>query len=114
MAIAKQFVGIRQSKSEMYSFYVDGTGTAAIGEGKYHGSLTDNGTGDYTVTLTRPARRALQVVGIVPVTANVMPQNLVVDSSSVRVRFVDNDGTPTATDAKFYLTVLAYYDDQQR
>lgn len=114
MAIPKQSVGIRQSQSELYSFFVDGTGTAALVEGKYHATLVDNGDGDYTITLNRPARRDLQVVGAVPLTANLMPRIVSVDESAINIKWVDNDGTPTATDCDFFLTVLAFYDAQQR
>lgn len=114
MAIPKQSVGIRQSKSELVVFRVDGTGTAAISEGKYHATLTDNGTGDYTLTFVRPAARTLCVVGAVSETANLMPQIVSASSSAVRIKWVDNDGTPTATDSVFHLSVMAFYDAQQR
>lgn len=115
MAIPKQSVGIRQSKSELMVFRVDGVAsTAVILEGKYHATLTDHGAGDYTLTFARPAARVLCVVGAVAETANLMPQIVSATSSAVRIKWVDNDGTPTATDAVFHLSVLAYYDATQR
>lgn len=113
MTIALQQVGIRQSKAELIAFRVDGTGTASILEGKYHGTLTDNGTGDYTITFDRPFRRT-PVVVVTPVTANVMPRIAAVSATAVQITFVDNDGTPTATDADFHMMVVGYFSATER
>ena len=86
------------------TFAVDGTGTAAIGEGQYRGTLVDNGTGDYTVTFTEAFARVPCVsVGIK--TADVI-HYLVISATAVQVLCFDaTDGT-TAKDAEFDLIVI--------
>lgn len=112
MAIALQFVGIRQADAELIPFTIDGTGTAAITEGKFRGTLTDNGTGDYTITLTRPAQRQLQLAGYGAETANLQAQIVSRSTSTMRVKFTNNSGT--ATDTIFDITLVAYYNATQR
>lgn len=104
-------VGIRQSQAELMTFHVDGTGTAAITEGKYLGTLTDNGTGDYTITFVRPGYRECQVVGAVPETATLVP-NVVKAAGSVQVQWATAAGA-VATDCNFDITVLVFYRAEQ-
>lgn len=61
------------SNGRMICLKVDGTGTAKLtGPDRNLASLTDNGTGDYTVTLATAARDSLFVAGIFPVTEDVV------------------------------------------
>ena len=83
---------------------VDGTGTAAIDGGMSNQvTLTDNGTGDYTITFNK-AFAVAPIVVATPVTANVHPQDMTVAVGSVQIKFDDNAGT--ATDAKFHIFIL--------
>jgi hypothetical protein len=93
--------------SRVLLFRVTGTGTAAINEGAYDATLTDNGTGDYTLTFDTPfARTPVCVVGVL--TANIIHQISSVSASAVRVKlFQGTDGT-TATDGIFHLVVYGF------
>ena len=112
MAIPLEIVGMRQRKPRMLSFIVDGTGTAAIGEGKYHATLTDNGTGDYTLTLVEPAQRGIVVVGCVCATASCYAEVSGTPTSSV-VRVLTKSNANAATDAVFHLTIIAFDSAEQ-
>lgn len=109
--IALQQVGIRQLKAELIPFRVDGTGTASILEGGNQLTLTDNGTGDYTLTLRRPGRRTLVVAGVVPLTAGLSFKITAVSSSAVQIQFDDDT---VATDTDFHGALIAYYSPTQR
>jgi len=82
---------------------VDGTGTASIVSGSNHVSLTDNGTGDYTLTLTKPGARLLHA-SFTPIDADVFPQidESDTDASAVNVVFKSVASSPSATDCDFY------------
>lgn len=112
--IAKQEVGIRQSKAELLAFRVDGTGTASILEGKYHATLTDNGTGDYTLTFARPFARTPVVVGVVPLTVDTCCHVEAVSTTAVQVVFAAVDETAAAVDADFHITLLGFFSDTER
>lgn len=114
--IAKQEVGIRQSKAELFCFRVDGTGTASILEGQYHATLTDNGTGDYTLTFARPFARVPVVVGAVAVGADLAPKIVTVTASALNIKWMDllGDGTPAEVDCDFHVTVLGFFSDTER
>lgn len=112
MAIPLEIVGMRQRKPRMLSFIVDGTGTAAIGEGKYHATLTDNGTGDYSLTLVEPAQRAIVVVGCICATNDCYAELQTAPTSSV-VRVLTKNNADAATDAIFHLTIIAFDSAEQ-
>lgn len=113
MTIPKQSVGIRQSKSELFGFRVDGTGTAAISEGQYHATLTDNGTGDYTLTFVRPFARTPVVAGM-SLTADAVLSVSSVSTTAVRVKARTVAASPAAVDAVFHLLVLGFFSDTER
>lgn len=100
-------VGSRQRKPELISFIVDGTGTPAITFGSKHATLTPNGPGDYTLTLVRPARQTLIVVGCVCATATCYAEISTVSASAVRI-LTKATQTNAATDADFHVTLLAF------
>lgn len=50
----RRSVQVPQIQPRIEAFRVDGAGTAAIDLGSTDAALTDNGTGDYTLTLTQP------------------------------------------------------------
>ncbi|WP_283419245.1 hypothetical protein [Sphingopyxis sp. Geo48] len=77
---------------------IDGTGTPAVTKGFGIASITDNGTGDYTITLTRSAQAASDFT--VFASTNQGAGNVRCDLNgvnTVRVRCFAADGT-TATD----------------
>lgn len=86
---------------------VNGTGTAALVVGKYQATLTDNGTGDYTITFNRPFGSVPIVVatGLNTSTA-VAVQVTSVAVDSVNIKTFDNAGTPE--DNIFHLWVLGF------
>lgn len=95
-----------QRKARMVPMVVTGTGTAAIGEGQFQASLTDNGVGDYTIAMNEPFHR-IPVIVSTPETSETIIQlaNIAIDSFDVLCFEVD--GT-TPKDAKFNLLVLGF------
>jgi hypothetical protein len=96
-----------QRLPRLLAFAVDGTGTAAIGEGSRDATLTDNGAGDYTLTYSKAFARAPIVIvttqtadtrAEVPLSANL--------AASCQI-LTKNDGT-TPTDAEFLVLVLGW------
>jgi hypothetical protein len=69
---------------------------------------TDHGAGDYTIDLGIPLQSA--VVQVTSMTANLNPEVTSITAPTgganckVRIKIVDNDGTPTATDAKIAIS----------
>ncbi len=94
-----------QRQMRLMGLRVDGTGTASILEGAQMATLTDNGTGDYTLALTESLGR-LPVVVATPVTADVIIQigTLAIDSVQI-LCFDATDGT-TAKDADFHVLIV--------
>lgn len=88
------------------AFRVTGTGTAAINEGTTDAALTDNGTGDYTLTWSKPFARTPVVVALA-VTAGIQIKLHAVSSSAAQIKTFAVDGT-TATDAVFHAMVLGW------
>lgn len=86
-------------------FRVTGTGTAVIDEGNSHATLTDNGTGDYTLTFTRPSARTPVLSGqpcVIGSSGDAVVSS--VSTTAVRVLTFAADGT-TATDKVFHLQI---------
>jgi hypothetical protein len=92
--------------ARVVTFKVKGTGTASLQSGGYDGTLTDNGTGDYTITFKRGFNRLPVVVatciGTTALNAQIESKSL----SSVRIKTFNASGT--ATDADFYVAVLGW------
>lgn len=86
-------------------FRVDGTGTASILEGSTDATLTDNDTGDYTLTLSEGGARTMVVVGVTPLAAELSVKIAAVDADSVQLQF-DNDGV--ATDCDFHCVLAVF------
>lgn len=85
---------------------VDGTGTASILEGGSDCTLTDNGTGDYTLTF-RQAFRRTPVITVSALTAAIHCQVFAISTSSVQIKTFAVDGT-TATDADFHVMIFGF------
>jgi hypothetical protein len=72
----------------------------------YVQSVTDNGTGDYTITFKAPARQDIHIAGIISHTAGVVWNIEAVDEQTVQITFFDcTDGT-TPVDAIFSMTCV--------
>jgi hypothetical protein len=108
-----KFLGMRQnSKPELFTFKLDvsaqSDGTnAGLLEGANYATVTKNGTGDYTFTLNRVARRAICVVGGSVEAEAFIREGAAADTSTFRIVVEADDGTNT--DADFTVTVLALY-----
>lgn len=79
------------SNGKLLAFKIDGTGTAKLlGPDRNLASLTDNGVGDYTLTLASAARDGLFVAGIFPVNEDtVITQQT--DPTTSAIRFTCSD-----------------------
>lgn len=71
-------------------------------------TLTDNGTGDYTLTLKNPGKRSIFAPSPLPDVANLQCQCVSRSASAIRFKFTNNSGT--ATDTGFG-GVLFVHDD---
>ena len=96
-----------QRRPRMEAFSVDGTGTASIVIGAARATLTDNGTGDYTLTFLDPFARVPMAVGMTK-TADSILQTSTISATAVRILAFDaTDGT-TAKDVDFDLLVVGF------
>lgn len=102
---------LRSAKSTQRSMrqlelIVDGTGTASLsGPASHQATLTDNGTGDYTITF-RQAYAQTPVAQVTMVTAVTQARIHAASASAVQIKtFALTDGT-TATDADFHLLII--------
>ena len=89
-------------------FKVTGTGTAVIDSGNFDATLTDNGTGDYSLTLTVPGQRLLGIfVEPIATAGDVIGCAHASSTASVPriVLFDATDGT-TAKDGVFFCKVI--------
>lgn len=96
-----------QRMPRMLAFRVDGTGTASILEGQFDGALTDNGTGDYTITFTKAFVR-VPVISALPLATDIALSVSAVSASSVRVLARSIGAAPAAADVDFHLQVLGF------
>ena len=86
------------------SAVVDGTGTAALsGLCSTDMTLTDNGTGDYSLTFDVPFERAPQVIAT-PVTDNIYCKVTASAADAITVKTENLSGV--ATDADFHVIIL--------
>ena len=102
----KRSVKSTQTKIRQLELIIDGTGTAALsGPASLQASLTDNGTGDYTISFNDSFS---QVPVCLPVclTADCVVDTMVPAVGQVQITLVDaTDGT-TAKDGDFHLLVV--------
>lgn len=94
-----------QRLARMIGFKVTGTGTAAISQGAQDATLVDNGTGDYTLTFTKPFTRA-PIVTASCMTATCYAE--VAAASATAVQILTKSNADAATDAVFFVQVLGY------
>ena len=89
------------------AFKVDGTGTASIVIGSKDATLTDDGTGLYTLTFAKPFARAPIAVGSVIYGASGLILSVAsATATAVQVRIYDGAGADA--DADFHLIVQGY------
>lgn len=96
-----------QRMPRVLAFRVNGTGTAAILEGAFDGTLTDNGTGDYTITFAKAFARKPVVVGTCA-TDDCYLETLDADNTVSAVHVKTKINADTATDAIFHLMVMGW------
>jgi len=89
----------------LVAFKIDGTGTASILIGSKDGSLADNGTGDYTITLDKPFARAPIVVAT-PITAGCVAEIASASASAIQILLKDTAGV--AKDGDFHILVHGF------
>ena len=95
-------------KPRLLAFVVNGTGTASITVGAFQATLTDNGTGDYTLTFNNPFGTAPIVVAT-PLHASSTASSCRVQSvSPTQVNILTFNGTPSASDRIFHVWVLGF------
>lgn len=100
----KRSIKAQAIKPRMIGARVDGTGTAALLNAASQLTLTDNGTGDYTLAFDE-AFKQVPVVVALPVTAQIQLRIGTISASSVQILAFAMDGT-TATDADFHVMIL--------
>lgn len=99
-----QAVSCPQRLMRVMSVKVDGTGTAALtGTCALNMTLTDNGTGDYTLTFDIPYKRAPEVIATA-ITDNIVCKLGTVAVGSIQILTENLSGT--ATDADFHVIIL--------
>jgi hypothetical protein len=94
---------IGKRKVRVLALEVTGTGTAAIAKGTDEATLTDNGTGDYTLTFTNPGSRAIAAF-VTSKTAALYGAVTALSATACTVKTYD--AAASATDAAFFLLVL--------
>lgn len=90
----------------MLSFKVDGTGTAAIKIGALDAALTDNGTGDYTLTFAKPFARECMAVATA-MTADAYCEIKAQSATAINV-LVKKPSDMTAKDGIFNVMVMGF------
>lgn len=109
---------IRQnSRAELIAIKVDisaiSDGTnAGVSEGAQYVTLTDNGTGDTTITLNDAARRNIHFVGGGCEGEGFIRISGTPDTSTIRVLCEDDAGT--ASDFDFFITLLVFRSETER
>jgi hypothetical protein len=84
---------------------VDGTGTASILEGRFDATLTDNGTGDYTLTFAKPFARVPVVVAC-PLAVDIAVSVGTITKLAVQIKAKTIAGSPAAADVDFHVIVV--------
>lgn len=93
-----------QRAMRIMSVVVDGTGTAALsGTCSKNMALTDNGTGDYTLTFNVAYKQAPEVMAL-PITDNIVAKVTASSTTAITVKTENLSGA--ATDADFHVIIL--------
>lgn len=106
-------VKARQRLSHLIAARVDGTGTAAMLAGGNELTLTDNGTGDYTLTLATPSKKTPVVVAT-SLTAGVDVRIGTLAAGSVQILGIDTTDGSTAADCDFHVMIMCSDDADEK
>lgn len=108
MSIRNNDVSTRMAGPRLVAFFVDGTGTASIsGPDKDLVTLTDNGTGDYSITFATTLQQTPFVFAPMSHTADVMfSVTTAITTTVVRILSRTVETTPAAVDADFQVMML--------
>lgn len=101
-------VQVRQRLTHMIAARVDGTGTASILEGGNELTLTDNGTGDYTLTFSDQSFQRVPTVVVTPIGASgdVVATLGTLSTSAVQILLWDGTDGTTAKDGDFHVLIV--------
>ena len=108
---------VRQVGQVELNISINGTATTPVASGPdaiFVQSITDNGTGDYTITLKEPAKMNLHVSSIVLATADATAIVFAVTTQTVQVKAKSVASSPAAKDVDFSIQIkfadqLSYY-----
>ena len=95
----------RQRATHMIVARVDGTGTAALLSGSNELTLTDNGTGDYTLTYST-AYKQVPVIMCQSKTTGVLCEVAASSATSCQINCFDVATGAAATDCDFDIMIL--------
>lgn len=110
MSVARS-IKSRQIGSTLITITVNGTAVTPVAGGpdaRFISSITDNGTGDYTITLAagQAAQADLVPVGIVHSTADRSARVSAVTKNTIRVVCRSIIAAPAAADSDFTITFI--------
>ena len=108
---------VRQIGQVELNISVNGTATTPVASGPdafFVQSITDNGTGDYTITLKEPAKMNLHVSSLVLATADASIIVFAVGTQTIQVKAKSVASSPAAKDVDFSISIkfadqLSYY-----
>jgi hypothetical protein len=103
---------VRQVGQIALHISVNGTATTPVASGPdavFVQSITDNGTGDYTITLKESAKMNLVVSSIALATADATAYAFAVTKNTVQIKARSVAGSPAAKDVDFTVTIQ-YFD----
>lgn len=99
----------KQRNAHLIAARVDGTGTASILAGSRELTLTDNGTGDYTLTFATAFQRTPVVVASpISTTGDVILSIHSVSTTAVRILAWDGTDGTTAKDIDFHAMIMGF------
>lgn len=99
---------VRQIGQVELNISVNGTAGTPVASGPdaaFVSSITDNGTGDYTITLKEPAKMNLHVAALVLATADSTAIVFAVSTSTIQVKAKSVGTTPAAKDVDFSIQI---------
>lgn len=98
-----------QRLPRLLAFRVDGTDTASILEGAFDATLTDNGTGDYTLTFAKPfVRIPVCVVTPIGASGDIIATIETAATTGFDIRLWDGTDGTTAKDGDFHVLFIGW------
>jgi hypothetical protein len=105
----RRTIAVPQIAPRLEVFAIHGSGTAALSIGAKDGTLTDNGTGDYTITFAEAFKRAPVVV----VCGKAGRAQLLAQPTTTACRIGVFNTSNAAADDDVYVMVLGYDSDAE-